>query len=294
MRWSERSVSIGSGQASLYGTLSLPIGTPPASGVLIIAGSGPVDRDGNLPAGKNDSLRQLAQALSGRGIATLRVDKRGIAESAPAGPDESDLRFSTFVDDARRWLDFLCEELRIGHCALVGHSEGALVATLAAQQSNVSRLILIAGLGRPAGRAILDQLRAAGLPFALLDSAQRTLSFLVQGQSVADSAPELHALFRPSVQPYLISWFRLDPAAELAKIGVPTLIVHGTNDLQVSAAEGQLLAACGSHAKSVIISGMNHILKRAPSDRAANFATYNDADLPIAPELVEVVADFLR
>jgi alpha-beta hydrolase superfamily lysophospholipase len=294
MHWSEHPVAINGGCASLHGTLAIPAGDHPVSGALIISGSGAVDRDGNLPGARNNGLKRLAHGLVTRGVATLRIDKRGIGDSAQAGPDESDLRFSTYVDDACQWLDFFRARHRIGRCALIGHSEGALVATLAAQRSDVSRLILIAGLGRPAGRAILTQLQAAALPSTLLDSAQRTLSALEQGQMAADSAPELHALFRPSVQPYLISWLGLDPAKELSKIRVPTLVAYGTNDLQVDATEGQFLTASGPHVTSIVIPGMNHVLKLAPADRSANIATYDDPDLPIADELVGAVAAFLQ
>lgn len=293
MIWSERNVSIDGGNASLHGTLTRPTGDRSVPGALIIAGSGPVDRNGNLPSARNNGLQQLAHALAARGVATLRIDKRGVAESTQAGPDESDLRFSTYVDDACRWLDFLQKEPLIDRCALIGHSEGALIAILAAQRSKISLLVLLAGLGRGAGRAIFDQLQAAGLPDALLGSAQRTLWALEQGQTVGDSAPELNALFRPSIQPYLISWLALDPTVELAKVQVPAFVVHGTNDLQVNPTEGDMLAGANPQARSIVISGMNHILKLAPLDRSANLATYNDPNLPIAEELVKAVAEFV-
>ncbi len=79
----------------IHGTLDLPSGIGPFPVALIIAGSGPTDRDGNsaMLAGKNNSLKMLAQSLAAANIASLRCDKRGIAASAASGPKEADLRF---------------------------------------------------------------------------------------------------------------------------------------------------------------------------------------------------------
>src|SRR5690606_11236335 len=126
-----------------------PAGGAPSPVVLIIAGSGPTDRDGNSPLlpGQNNSLRLLAEGLAQRGIATLRYDKRGIAESANAELREADLRFNTYVDDAAALLSRLHDDARFSRVSVVGHSEGALIAVMAAQKAAVDAIVSIAGAG---------------------------------------------------------------------------------------------------------------------------------------------------
>ncbi|RJF80847.1 alpha/beta fold hydrolase [Oleomonas cavernae] len=290
----EEAVSLG----LLQGTLALP---PLAAGnrvpaVLILAGSGPVDRDGNLPGMINNSLRLVAHGLAEQGIASLRVDKRGIAESGPAGPREEDLRFQTFVDDALAWAESLRQDPRIGPIYLLGHSEGALVVTLAAQKApkgSVSGLILLAGAGQSAAQVIERQLAEMGVSAALQAASKHITDELVQGRHVADVPPDLAALYRPSVQDYLISWLPLDPAAELARTDVPVLIVQGTIDIQISVADARLLQAARPDAKLVLIEGMNHVLKRAPANRFLNRQTYAIPLLPLADGLLPAITDFI-
>lgn len=288
--WSERDVGIG----GLRGTLTLPQGTAPAPAALILAGSGPVDRDGNIPGASNDSLKLLARGLADRGVASLRIDKRGIGASAGVATREEDLRFDVYVTDAVAWLAFLRAEPRVSRVVVIGHSEGALVATLAAQRIEVAALISLAGAGEPAGRIIERQLAAAGVPQSLQTESKRISNSLLQAKAVVDVPAELAALYRPSVQNYLMSWLPLDPAAELGRVAGPVLIVQGTTDLQITSADAQRLVAARSGVKLVFIEGMNHVLKDAPSERRANLLTYVTPDLPLASALVPAVADFIH
>jgi len=288
--WTEQQISNG----GLRGTLTLPETSGSFPAALIIAGSGPVDRDGNLPGAPNDSLKLLAHGLAAYGIVSLRVDKRGIGGSRAAGLREEDLRFGTYVADAASWLKLLRGDSRISRVVLIGHSEGALVATLVAQQADLAGLILIAGASEPAARLIERQLSAADLPLGLRETSRRIAASLQKGEPVADIPPELAALYRPGVQNYLMSWFPLDPAEELAKITCPVLIVQGTTDLQVTVPDAQRLAAAHPAAKLVLIEGMNHVLKEAPAERSANLRTYATPDLPLAPALLPAVVTFLQ
>ena len=292
--WTERDIATGAEPAMLHRTLTLPDGAASASGVLILAGSGAVDRNGNVPGLPNDSLKLLAHELADRGIVSLRVDKRGIGASKAAGPRERDLRFGTYVDDALAWLAMLRAEPRVSRAFLLGHSEGALVATLAAQRTKIAGLILIAGAGEPAGTVIEHQLAAANVPASLQDTSRRIVAALEAGQTVPDVPPELAPLFRPSVQPYLSSWLPLDPAAELARVQAPVLIIQGTNDIQVTADDARRLADMRPEAKLVFVEGMNHVLKQAPPERAANFAAYADPSLPLSPGLIAPMETFLN
>lgn len=279
--------------APLHGTLLTP--EAPTAVAVILPGSGPTDRDGNSPMGVAASTyRLLAEGLAEQGVATVRIDKRGIAASAAAGPAEADLRFDAYAADARAWATEAAA--RTGQpCAwLIGHSEGALVALKAVESGDdkICGLILLSGAGRPAGVVIREQLQA-GLPDPLKTQAFAVLSELEAGHTVADTPPALAALFRPSVQPYLISWLPLDPAALLAAYDGPVFIGQGTTDLQVTVTDAQALAAADPKATLKLWDGVNHLLKTAPADRAANLATYADPALPLAPGVAEDVGAFI-
>jgi pimeloyl-ACP methyl ester carboxylesterase len=289
----EESVALPTPTGRLYGALLVPEAGGLLPLAIVLAGSGPTDRDGNNPAaGHNDSLKLLAQGLAERGIATLRYDKRGIAASQAAATREEDLRFSTYVDDAVAWAAQLGKDARFRAPCFVGHSEGALVATLAAQPAAATCVVAIAGTGRKAGALLREQL-AGKLPAADLEESERILASLEAGKPVPEVPAALAALYRPSVQPYLISWLPIDPAAELAKLAIPVLIAQGSTDLQVSVADAKLLAAAQPAAKLVVVEGMNHVLKTASGDLAAQRASYTDPSLPIVPALVEAVAEFV-
>jgi len=289
----ERTVRLFVSAEPVIGTLTLPAGSDDVPGALIVPGSGPVDRDGNFPGGHNDHLKLLAQGLAARGIAALRIDKRGVGASRPVAPDEGQLDIGLYIADTDRWLDRLRAEPRVGHVFILGHSEGALIATIAAQRVHPNGLILLAGIGTKAGVTIRRQLDESGMAEPQRASSERILTSLERRETVTDVEPELAALFRPSVQPYLLSWLPIDPIAELAATETPTLVVQGTTDIQVTLEDARLLAASRPGIESKTIDGMNHILKAAPADRAANIASYNDPSLPLAPELIPILVEFI-
>lgn len=289
-------VRIVDGAVTLHGTLLLPAERAPA--VLLVAGSGPTDRDGNAHLSpqrilRNDSLKLLAEGLLARGIGSLRFDKRGIAASAAPGLNEADLRFSTYVTDLRRWLALLSGQAGVTRVVLLGHSEGALIATLAAEEGGVAGLVALAGAGETAGVTIRRQLREGGMLPDQVRAAEHVLSSLEAGRPVADVPQGLAVLFRPSVQPYMMSWLPIDPVAEIARVPVPVLVVQGTTDLQIGVADANALAGAHKGAGLALIAGMNHVLKTAPADRSANLATYVDPALPLAPGLLDAVAGFV-
>ncbi len=286
----------------LHGTLELPGGTGPFPVALIIAGSGPTDRDGNtaLLPGRNDALKLVAEALAGAGVASLRYDKRGIGESRDAGLDEAAGTFDLMVEDAVRWLRQLDDDARFAQTLVVGHSEGSLVGMLASGRAGVSAFVSLEGAGRPAPEVLRSQLRAQ-LPAELMDEVDAVVRELEAGRTVETLPPGIaavpqigQALFRQSVQPYLVSWFRHDPARDLAALDIPTLVVQGTTDLQVPVEDGERLAAAGKRTTLARIEGMNHVLKVAPAEREANLAAYSDPALPLAPGLVEALRSFLK
>lgn len=287
-------VELASTPAPLHGTLLTPEGQTRAAAV-ILPGSGPTDRDGNSAqfAIRAASYRLLAEGLAERGVATIRIDKRGIGESAAAGPAEADLRFDAYVADARAWAAEAAKTTGRPCAWLIGHSEGALVAlaAVAGDDDRICGLVLLSGAGRPAGVVLREQMTA--LPEPLKTRAGEVVGELEAGRTVVDPPVELAALFRPSVQPYLISWLALDPAKLAAAYDGPIFIGQGTTDLQVTLTDAEALKAAQPRAQLVTWEGVNHVLKTAPVERAANVATYMDPAPPLAPGVVEAVADFV-
>ena len=279
----------------LHGTLSMPDGQRKVPVVLLHAGSGPTDRNGNsamLP-GQNNALRMLADALARNGIATLRYDKRGIGASASAGRREADLRLDDYIDDATAWLRQLRADPRFTHVLMAGHSEGALIAMVACQKAQLDGCVLIAGAGKALDDILRVQLKPR-LPPDLYAQNERILLALKRGEQVGDVPPALLALYRPSVQPYLISSMRVDPRAAVGALRMPLLILQGVTDLQVSVADAQALSTAAPAARLVIVPGMNHVLKMVSGDLAQQMPSYGDPALPLAPALVDAVTAFVQ
>jgi len=277
---------------AIHGTLTLPAAKRKVPVVLIIAGSGATDKDGNNPIMANNSLKMLAEGLQNNGIAAVRYDKRGIGASKDAGRQESELRFEQYVEDAAAWIQRLKGDKRFSDVIVLGHSEGSLIGMIAARQRGAAQFISVAGAGMPAADILRTQLKAQAQ--FLLDEALPTLVKLEQGETVDTIPPMMYSLFRPSVQPYLISWFKYDPVQELAQLDMPILIVQGTTDLQVSVSDADKLAAANSRSQKSIIAGMNHVLKESEADRMKNFQTYSMPELPLQHELMGVLVAFIR
>lgn len=281
-------------QGTLYGTLLKPSSTTPMAVALLIAGSGPTDRDGNNPeGGRSDSLKRLAQSLAKQGIASLRYDKRGVAASRAATPDERDLSVEGYVSDAVSWAQRLKADPAFDRLILIGHSEGALIASLAAEQAQADALVAIAGSSRPIDQLLREQL-ASRLPPHLLAQSNQLLDRLLAGRLSPQVPKQLQVLFRPSVQPYLISLLRQNPGQDFARLKIPALIVQGSHDIQVSVADAQALQAAKPDAELLIISGMNHMLRISALDLPAQLASYDNPRLPLAQGLGEQIAEFIQ
>ncbi|MBO0720478.1 MAG: alpha/beta hydrolase [Blastocatellia bacterium] len=280
----------------LFGLLELPKSSAPLPVALIIAGSGPTDRNGNSPLiqGANNSLKYLAEGLAAQGIASVRYDKRGVAESIKAAPRQPDLRFETYIDDAVLWGKQLRADKRFSSVIIIGHSEGSLIGMVAAQRMNADAFISIAGAGRPAPQGLMDQLKR-NLPADLQSKAEMIIKSLSEGKIVEDVPPALSgALFGRGIQPYLISYFKYDPAKEITKLSIPVLIAQGTTDIQVPAQDAKLLAEAKPSASLLMIEGMNHVLKEVPDEQEKQMNSYTDPSLPVAPKLIEGTSNFIK
>jgi pimeloyl-ACP methyl ester carboxylesterase len=279
---------------SISGTLTVPVnanGKIPV--VLIIPGSGPTDRDGNsAKLGLNgNTYKMLANDLGKNGIATLRYDKRLVGQSV-SSTKEKELRFEDYVDDAVGLINILAEDQRFSKMVVLGHSEGALIGLLAIRDQPASAYISVAGAGRPADIIVTEQMKSQ--PKYVADNFKTMLDSLRKGKFTENIDPKLYPIARPDIQPYLMSWFRYSPAREIKKVKMPVLILQGTNDIQVPVTDAELLKKAKSDATLLIIPGMNHILKEAPADREKNIATYSKADLPLKPELVTGIVNFIK
>ncbi|MGB8840993.1 MAG: alpha/beta fold hydrolase, partial [Aliidongia sp.] len=282
----------------LRGTMLAPSATTTGPAVLIIPGSGPTDRDGNNARGVQGAIyRRLAEGLAARGITSVRIDKRGMFGSAGAVADANAVTIADYAADVHGWAADIRQRTGVSCVWLLGHSEGGLVALVAAQNpTDLCGLILVGAAGRPLGQALREQLKSNPAMAPLLDQAMTALATLEHGKHVATGLmnPALLPLFRPEVQDFVISVLSYDPAALLAGYAGPVLILQGQRDIQISEQDASSLKKADPKAKLVLLPDTNHVLKMVTTnDRAANAATYADPDLPLAPKVVETIAGFV-
>ena len=292
----EEDIILNTPTGDIHGKLMMPDDSAPCPVVLIIAGSGPTDMDGNTIGARmtNNSLLYLARELAANGIATVRYDKRGIGKSSAAGTQEKDLRFGHYIDDATAWADRLGCDVRFSKVFIAGHSEGSLIGMVAAGHSKaVKGYVSISGCGSPAYEILEKQLQSQ--PAQIQQESAAICKELREGRTVEQVPFYLAALYRQSVQPYLISWFAYNPATEIAKLNIPVLIVQGDKDIQISVEEAEKLHAAHPASSLFIIKDMNHVLKQCDtSDAMTQMSIYGNPNLPIKPELISHIVEFIK
>jgi pimeloyl-ACP methyl ester carboxylesterase len=270
---------------------------------LIVAGSGPTDRNGNSTLGiAPNSYRLLAEALEKEGIASLRFDKRGIGASRFSDPEfkHETVRFEDFITDVEVLVAYL-KEAGFSHVVPVGHSEGSLIALAAANKTPaIDAVVSLSGAGFPVDDILLTQLnkQLANYKPEMMEQVRSILSRMKQGGTVpgSDVPQELQALFHPSVQPFLISQMQYDPREVMGRVQQPVLIIGGDNDLQISPDDARALAEAQPKARLRIIEGMTHVLKiSSETDMQRQVLTvYLNGELPLSEELVETTVGFIR
>lgn len=279
----------------LKGSLLAPRSKQKIPVVLIIAGSGPTDRNGNqgnlvIP----QSYKLLAESLAAQGIASLRYDKRGIGESIEENFREENYHFDDIVADAQSWVEWLSKDKRFGEIIVLGHSEGSLIGMLIAQNAKVSKYVSVAGAARRIDKVILDQFKQQKYTEKALQVAKNCFDTLASGKKLSQVPDVFQSIFRPSLQPFLISWLRYTPKDEIKKLQKPLMIVQGTSDIQVGVSEAEMLRENSPKAVYLLIEGMNHVLKDSPTNRNENLATYRKPELPLSKGLVEGIVQFIR
>jgi pimeloyl-ACP methyl ester carboxylesterase len=287
----EQKVSIG-GLAASY---VRPEDSPRVPLAVIIAGSGPTDRDGNgVPGLQTDSYKLLAYALAELGIATVRYDKRGIGGSVDLVRSEDQLTIDVYAKDAAAVAAWGRLQTGIASVVLVGHSEGGVLALLAARQTAAKAVVLLATPGRPLGAVLRDQLERPALPAELRAEALTIIAALERGEQVKTMRTDLEPLFRPSVQPFLRSWIRTDPAELLRGLVVPVLVIGGGRDIQVGRADFDALTAARANIKGHWYPHMGHTLKLVGEDAQSQGRAYMDRKIVLAEGLAEWVAAFIH
>jgi dienelactone hydrolase len=240
----EAEVTVGTGPLALPGTVTRPRAAGPYPGVVLLAGSGPNDRDGTV--GRNKLLKDLAWGLASRGIAVLRFDKVTVAHRAEVAGRSDFTPVDEYVNPAIAALDLLGGQPGVdpARLFLLGHSQGgSLAPRIAAAVPAVRGLVLLAGGAVPIQWSAIRQVRhLASLAPGSEAAAQPTIDALTRQAELVDS-PELSLSTPNSELPFgapAAYWLDLrgyDPVAAAAALDRPILIVHGGRDYQVTTAE---------------------------------------------------------
>jgi hypothetical protein len=259
--------------------------------VLLIAGSGATDRDGNNGAMlQTDVYRLVAEGLAAHGIASVRYDKRGVGRSERNfAPDQTVI--DDFVDDAIAWVDLLRHDPRTASITLAGHSEGGYIAIAAAGRTHVDALALVSAPGRTMDTILREQL-GRQLDAAQMAEVDRLLGAIRRGEPLANVPAPLRPLFNPTVARFIRSELDGDPVAMLRPLRIPTLVLQGETDMQITAVDARTLAGARDGIRLVLLPHTNHVLK-VEEIAALPQASYTDASRPLAPGVIDALVSIV-
>jgi len=266
----------GRGGVTLAGTLALPLYSEiqAVPGIVLVAGSGPTDRDGNNPLApvRIDLLKEIAELLARNGIASLRYDKRGIGRSTPAQgsleAQEAFFAWDNFTGDVEAAHTELLRhgEIKRHATALLGHSEGGLLALDTARSlGQIHALVLAATPGRRLDTILRAQV-GRDAP-ALGPAVDRVIdTILATGRVPTDLPRELSLLFPRYAGPFLKRLFAFEPAPVLSALPTSCLVVQGGADRQVVPMEDvqpliDALRTRNISGEAVVIPQVSHNLK---------------------------------
>ena len=296
----ETPFTIQSGTLNLPGTLTLPARHKRQLPVaLIVAGSGPTDRNGNSPgalrAQNNSNLYAiLAWQLANAGIASVRYDKRVLGDNLQK-IDITKTSIDDLIADAIAGARELVGDRRFSKVILIGHSEGAeLVLQAVNRGAPAAGIVMLSGMGRPIMAVLREQL-SKQLPPAEMVKWDSASARYLRGEDAGDVHPALKSLLQPGNRKYMQTWAKYEPTAEIARVKVPVLIVQGGRDVQISEDDARALKAAHPAATLVMIPAANHVFRAAPSsDRLAQLRLYTDPTIPIVPELTPAIVDWIN
>lgn len=275
---------------TLYGTLHAPKNDQKTPLAIIIAGSGPSDRNG-----LGNCYKFLAEELAKNDIASFSYDKRLIGKSKSNKVKEENVTLETYVDDLCHWINLFEQENKYSDIILIGHSEGSLIAFLAAEKTpNIKKVVSLSGAGRPMQDILKEQLNTQlkSQP-EIRNEAFSYIDALIKGERIKNVPVTFNALFRPSVQPFLISSFKYDSAKEISKLKMPVLIISGSFDMQITEEDAKNLYNAKPDASYKRIESMNHTLKICESMNN-QMKYYMDKTIPISEELVDTITSFIK
>lgn len=272
------------------GTLLTPTNNEMPVLAIIIAGSGPTNRNGNQNFQKSNSLKKLAEGLTNKDIATFRYDKR-IVKQIRQNKVDKDIMFDDFVSDASDVFDYFKEKNTYSKIYIIGHSQGSLVGMLAAKDK-ADGFISLAGAGQNIGDVLVEQ--ATRMDTKLGEETQPVIDQLKEGKTVRDYPAALASVFNKDVQPFMINWMQYNPTEIIKELDIPILLINGTKDLQVSESEAKLLKEANEKAELKIIENMNHVLFEIKGDDLENSKSYNESFRPISSQLIESITDFIK
>lgn len=293
-------VTFASGEHQMAGTFVAPNSSGPYPAALLVSGSGPIDRNSNARRLRIEVMRQVADRLAATGIASLRFDKRGVGSSSG---NYLSAGFHDNVNDARAALDSLRARPEVAsNCvSVIGHSEGALIATeLAGSGAEIRGVVLLAGAATT-GEAVLR--RQATQVAASLPRPTRWLLRILrqdilrtQNKRLAQLKASTGNVIRVQLVRMNAKWFRefmvYDPAEALHRIAVPVLAVTGSKDIQVDPADVERMAKLvRSDFTGDVAADVTHLLRR--DDGPPSLRTYKkQVRRPVDRRLLDTVASW--
>jgi uncharacterized protein len=312
----------------LAGTLTVPPGEGPHPAVILISGSGPQDRNGTVMG--HPLFWVIADHLSRRGVAVLRVDDRGVGTSTGARQDLTSL---VFADDVSQGVSFLSKQPEIDptRIGLIGHSEGGLIGPIVAStREDVAFLVLLAGPGVNGFEILIRQNAEMFLALGaakedvdtmvstyrgLLDPSRATppteeeIRPLIEQQLALSGAPPMddstrevqlqhHAKQFQALQnsPWIQTFMKLEPATYLKQVSAPVLALNGTKDLQVlhdqnlPAIAAALEAGGNTRTEVHQMEGLNHLFQTAEKGTVEEYAVIEET---ISPAVLQKISDWL-
>jgi hypothetical protein len=275
----------------VVGTLLVPTKVEKPKLVIILAGSGPADRNGNSMMAKNNSLRFLAEGLSQQGIATYRYDKRSVKMLKDRNPNVDHIKFDDFIEDAIVALNYFKNSSGFSEVYIAGHSQGSLIGMIAAKEG-ADGFISIAGAGQTIDKVIVQQI---GMQQPGLDKmAAESFKELRETGMTSSKHPLLAGMFTKQIQPFMLNWMQYNPAIILAELKTPVFIVNGAEDLQVAVSEAERLQMAKPDSEYLIIEGMEHSLKYTSNNKNEQKTAQEFASIPVMPELINSIATFVK
>ncbi|MBI6118476.1 alpha/beta hydrolase family protein [Salegentibacter maritimus] len=271
------------------GTLTMPSDVENPSLLIFIQGSGLTNRDGNQSGMQSDFAKKIAHQLAGYEIASFRFDKRSL--KAQELSLES-IIFADFITDVENILRYFKKENKFRNYIIAGHSQGSLIGMIAAKD-HADAFISLAGAGESIDRILVEQLTKQLPQFKA--ELQRSFDEIKKMGSTKEYPEIFSNMFNPSAQKFLASWINYDPSEEIAKLKIPVLVINGTNDAQVKEEQAKILHNAALNSELVLLENMNHVFREiASNDLTKNYQTYNNPELPLHPELIPVLNDFIK